>query len=43
MAGCIGFAFASFLVASPGRSLWPLILAHGVADTLELLGARFLA
>lgn len=38
--GFIGFAFAAFLLARPGRSLWPLVFLHGVVDTLVLTVSR---
>lgn len=41
MTGLIGFAFAAFRLSRPGRSLWPLILLHGVVDTLVLTASRF--
>ena len=35
--GAIGLVFAlAYLVV--GRNLWPLVLAHGLIDTLDMIG-----
>jgi membrane protease YdiL (CAAX protease family) len=39
-AGLIGAIFGTLFVIS-GRNLWPLILAHGLTDTLSLLALYF--